>query len=86
MHTLDLEPFKHSGTNITGMRLVKPLDEEFRNTVAQWTDNLSPLEPDDKAVLPESIQVWLGKARKIGASLFSITSSSVKKKKRLSIK
>ena len=57
MHTLDLEPFKYSGTNITGMRLVKPLDPDFRTTVSQWTDNLSPLEPDDKVVLPETVQV-----------------------------
>lgn len=57
MHTLNLDPFKYSGTNITGMRLVRPLDQEFRNTVSQWTSNLSPLEPDDKIVLPESIQV-----------------------------
>lgn len=57
MHTLDLDPFKYSGTNITGMRLVKPLDDEFQKVVLQWTDNLSPLEPDDKTVLPETIQV-----------------------------
>jgi len=57
MHTLDLDAFKYSGTNITGMRLVKPHDSEFQNTVLQWTDNLSPLEPDDKTVLPETIQV-----------------------------
>jgi len=59
MHTLDLDAFKYSGTNITGMRLVKPLDSEFQNIVSQWTDNLSPLEPDDKTVLPETIQVWM---------------------------
>lgn len=57
MHTLDLDPFKYSGTNITGMRLVRPNDNEFRNTVSQWTNNLSPLEPDDKSVIPENIQV-----------------------------
>lgn len=57
MHTLEFDPFKYSGTNITGMRLVKPLDAEFRNTVSQWTNNLSPLEPDDKTVAPEKIQV-----------------------------
>lgn len=57
LHTLDLEPFQHSGTNITGMRLVRPLDPEFKNTVSQWTKNLSPLEPDDKVVSPEKIQV-----------------------------
>lgn len=59
MHTLDLDSFKYSGTNITGMRLVRPLDNEFRSTVSLWTDNLSPLEPDDKVVLPETIQVRL---------------------------
>jgi len=57
MHTLDLDPFKYSGTNITGMRLVKPHDNDFKNTVSQWTNNLSPLEPDDKVVLPDQIQV-----------------------------
>ncbi|XP_025421717.1 glutamate receptor ionotropic, kainate 3-like isoform X3 [Sipha flava] len=57
MHTLDLDSFKYSGTNITGMRLVRPLDNEFRNIVSQWTDNMSPLEPDDKVVIPETIQL-----------------------------
>lgn len=57
MHTLDLDSFKYSGTNITGMRLVRPLDNEFRSIVSQWTDNMSPLEPDDKVVIPETIQV-----------------------------
>ncbi|XP_060848999.1 glutamate receptor ionotropic, kainate 3-like isoform X1 [Rhopalosiphum padi] len=57
MHTLDLDPFRYSGTKITGMRLVKPLELEFQNIVSQWTDNLSPLEPDDKIVLPETIQL-----------------------------
>ncbi|VVC31772.1 Ionotropic glutamate receptor, L-glutamate and glycine-binding domain,Receptor, ligand binding [Cinara cedri] len=57
MHTLDLDPFKYSGTTIIGMRLVKPYDNEFKNIVSQWTYNLSPLEPDDKVVIPETIQV-----------------------------
>ncbi|KAE9522411.1 hypothetical protein AGLY_017191, partial [Aphis glycines] len=57
MHTLDLDSFKYSGTKITGMRLVRPLDVEFQNIVSLWTDNLSPLEPDDKTVLPETIQL-----------------------------
>lgn len=59
MHILDFDPFKYSGTNITGMRLVKPHDSEFKNTVSQWTNNLSPLEPDDITVKPEKIQVGL---------------------------
>ena len=54
---MDLDSFKYSGTNITGMRLVRPLDNEFRSIVSQWTDNMSPLEPDDKVVIPETIQV-----------------------------
>lgn len=57
MHILNLEPFKYSGTNITGMRLVRPYDDDFKNTVSQWTDNLSPLEPDDKVLGPESVPV-----------------------------
>lgn len=57
MHTLDLDPFKYSGTNITGIRLVRPLDDEFKNAVSQWTTNLSPMEADDKVVLPENILV-----------------------------
>lgn len=59
MHTLNLDPFKYSGTNITGIRLVRPLDDEFKKAVSQWTVNLSPLEPDDKIVLPENIGVCL---------------------------
>ncbi|XP_050428924.1 glutamate receptor ionotropic, kainate 2-like [Adelges cooleyi] len=55
MHTLDLDPFKYSGTNITGMRLVKPYEDDFKNAVAQWSDHLSPLEPDDSTVEPEKI-------------------------------
>lgn len=57
MHILNLEPYKYSGTNITGMRLVRPYEDEFKNTVAQWTDNLSPLEVDDKVLEPQTIQV-----------------------------
>lgn len=57
MHTLNLDPFKYSGTNITGMRLVRPYDDEFKNTISQWTDNLSPLESDEKVIGAESIQV-----------------------------
>ncbi|XP_050533361.1 glutamate receptor ionotropic, kainate 2-like [Daktulosphaira vitifoliae] len=55
MHVLDLEPFKYSGTNITGMRLVKPYEDDFKNAIAQWSDYMSPFEPDDTTIDSERV-------------------------------
>ena len=36
MNTLDFEPFKHYGTNITGFRMTDPLQTETINTIGDW--------------------------------------------------
>lgn len=77
MHTLNLDPFKYSGTNITGMRLVRPHDSEFRSTVSQWTNNMSPLEPDDLFVSPEQIQVRSSNVYSMRSLLLSNNTSSL---------
>ena len=36
MNTIDFEPFKYLGTNITGMRMVDPMQSETINTIGDW--------------------------------------------------
>jgi len=52
-HTMDLEPYQHAGTNITGLRLVSPdseqvqevakalyeSEEPFQNGKSKWNDS-----------------------------------------------
>lgn len=38
MHTIDLEPFKYGGTNITGIRFFNPDDTEIKNMLRIWTE------------------------------------------------
>ncbi|KAG8227033.1 hypothetical protein J437_LFUL013820, partial [Ladona fulva] len=38
MHTIDLEPFQHGGTNITGVQLIDPEDMLVKKTVAEWVE------------------------------------------------
>jgi len=38
MHTLDLEPYQYGGTNITGIRVVNPADEDVRTAVQEMND------------------------------------------------
>ncbi|XP_026481357.1 glutamate receptor ionotropic, kainate 3-like [Ctenocephalides felis] len=35
-HTIDLEPFQHGGTNITGLRIVDPEEPFMKNTKEMW--------------------------------------------------
>lgn len=37
MHTIDLEPFQYSGTNITGLRLINPTDEVVKRVTDFFT-------------------------------------------------
>lgn len=36
LHTIDLEPFQHGGTNITGVRIVDPDDPVVNFTIRNW--------------------------------------------------
>lgn len=36
MHTVDLEEFKHGGTNITAFRLVDPEKPEIQKVIQDW--------------------------------------------------
>ncbi|PSN42075.1 Glutamate receptor ionotropic [Blattella germanica] len=38
LHTIDLEPYQHGDTNITGFRMVNPENEIVINTVKHWAD------------------------------------------------
>ncbi|KAL1451885.1 hypothetical protein WDU94_006220 [Cyamophila willieti] len=43
MHTVDLEPFKYSGTNISGIRMLNTSRPSFRETIEEWPDlGISP--------------------------------------------
>ena len=36
MNTINFEPFKYLGTNITGLRMIDPTQSETINTVGDW--------------------------------------------------
>lgn len=36
LHTVDLEPFMHGGTNITGLRLIDPEDPDLERVTSFW--------------------------------------------------
>lgn len=38
LHTIDLEPFMHGGTNITGLRLIDPDDPKMIQVTAEWLE------------------------------------------------
>ncbi|PSN42074.1 hypothetical protein C0J52_16393 [Blattella germanica] len=38
LHTIDVEPFQHGGTNITGLRMVDPENEAVQMAVRRWAD------------------------------------------------
>lgn len=45
MHTINLEPFKHGGTNITGFRLVFPDDEYVKEVTKEFEEFVFPKKP-----------------------------------------
>uniref|UniRef100_A0A1B0DHH7 Receptor ligand binding region domain-containing protein n=1 Tax=Phlebotomus papatasi TaxID=29031 RepID=A0A1B0DHH7_PHLPP len=51
LHTLDLEPYQYSGTNITGIRLIDPEDPRL----VQVTDLWKNLHEEQGLELPESL-------------------------------
>ncbi|XP_055710638.1 glutamate receptor ionotropic, kainate 2-like isoform X2 [Phlebotomus papatasi] len=51
LHTLDLEPYQYSGTNITGIRLIDPEDPRL----VQVTDLWKSLHEEQGLELPESL-------------------------------
>lgn len=56
-HTIDLEPYKYGGTNITGFRLFDPNDKEVIRTVEELNifANESGNLQDNMATLPVNI-------------------------------
>ncbi len=50
MHTIDLEPFQYSGTNITGLRIINPNDDyviEMNKYFKDKLDSIKNVETDD---------------------------------------
>lgn len=47
MHTIDLEPFMHGGTNITGIRMIDPDDEDIKHLMANWRNCSEDSENED---------------------------------------
>lgn len=52
MHTIDLEPFQYSGTNITGFRLISPTDEVVKQvtdffTRLHWKNTIKDTDAGD---------------------------------------
>ena len=75
LHTIDLEPYQHGGTNITGLRMVDPQSEIVQRTVKRWADlelkkgrnlNISP----DKLTVSTAICVC-------SSSQYAITSTAI---------
>ncbi|GAB0095910.1 Ionotropic glutamate receptor [Sergentomyia squamirostris] len=52
LHTIDLEPYQYSGTNITGIRLIDPDDQRL----IQVTDFWKNVHEEQNLELPESMQ------------------------------
>lgn len=46
MHTIDLEPYQYSGTNITGIRLVDP-DNPLMQTVTNFIKGAPAISPEN---------------------------------------
>uniref|UniRef100_A0A8D9EDN7 Glutamate receptor ionotropic, kainate 3 n=2 Tax=Cacopsylla melanoneura TaxID=428564 RepID=A0A8D9EDN7_9HEMI len=46
MHTVDMEPFKYSGTNISGIRMINTDNPLFRKTIEEWSDGELDITPD----------------------------------------
>lgn len=62
MHTIDLEPFQHSGTNITGFRLVSPDDPLVRQVMEGFSiaqggheDQLDENEQHNRDAVPSGL-------------------------------
>lgn len=47
MHTIDLEPYQHSGTNITGIRIVDPASELMKLHLAEESEEEKNENEDD---------------------------------------
>lgn len=45
-HTLDLEPYQYSGTNITGVRFIDPEDIRVRQITNFWLDQYQKMNYD----------------------------------------
>ncbi|XP_055684018.1 glutamate receptor ionotropic, kainate 2 isoform X2 [Lutzomyia longipalpis] len=52
LHTLDLEPYQYSGTNITGVRLIDPEDQRLVQVTNFW----KTLHEEQGLELPESME------------------------------
>jgi hypothetical protein len=56
LHTIDLEPYQHGGTNITGLRMVDPQSEVVQMTVKRWAD-LELKKGRNLSISPDKITV-----------------------------
>ncbi|KAL1451875.1 hypothetical protein WDU94_006210 [Cyamophila willieti] len=58
MHTVDLEPFKYSGTNITSIRMLNTSNALFRKTIEEWSDGELDISPDTVSL--ETVLIYDG--------------------------
>ena len=56
LHTIDLEPYQHGGTNITGLRMVDPQSMIVQMTVKRWAD-LELKKGRNLSISPDKITV-----------------------------
>lgn len=54
MHTIDLEPYQYSGTNITGVRLVDPNSPAMQQVMKMI--NETDIELDDEKLLEGTLR------------------------------
>lgn len=82
LHTIDLEPYQHGGTNITGLRMVDPQSAFVQMTVKRWADlelrrgrNLS-ITPDkltvSMALIHDAVQLFARALRRLDSAAVNI--------------
>ncbi|XP_066999471.2 glutamate receptor ionotropic, kainate 2 isoform X2 [Anabrus simplex] len=85
MHNIDLEPYQHSGTNITGIRLVDPDDPFVVETVEEWKtfnrrgrhNNIEPSELlAESALLYDAVHLFARTAQRMFNSRVNATAIS----------
>lgn len=59
-HTLDLEPYRYSGTNMTGLRIVKPDSPLVKAAVEQWA-SAAAMVGETSDLEPGNLRVGLAK-------------------------
>ncbi|KAJ4452356.1 hypothetical protein ANN_03889, partial [Periplaneta americana] len=90
LHTIDLEPYQHGGTNITGLRMVDPDSEIVQMAVKHWGDLESRrgrslgITPHDitvsMALIHDAVQLFARALRRLDSPLVDIKPLSCESK------